>query len=395
MTEMTVYDAPRTLEEAAALRAIGPILRVRMPSGGETWMIMTLPLARQVLSDARLGRAPLLSDPNVPYRATFPKFLKGTLLFTDAPDHTRLRRSVARWFTARRIEQLRERTVATANRLLDEVERTGAPADIIEGYAAALPIEVLMNLLGADLSRTDDFLRWSRTLQGTGGYTEEEIERADAECSAYLRGEIEARRTGSGEDVLTVLAQLTDEDGLTDDEILSIAMLLLVAGFDNTANMIGSGVYALLGHPDQKAVYLEDIPGRTASLAEEMLRHGRQSMGSGVANSGVPFVALEDLEIEGVQVRRGEFVTVNRNSANHDESVFERPFDLDVLRAPNMHLGLSYGIHHCLGAPLARMELQVAFSTLFTRFPGLELAGEAKYLPNTISQPIIELPVRW
>lgn len=393
MPDSIVYDAPQNLEDEERLRAIAPIVRVRMNGGTESWMVMAHELARQVLSDSRLGRSPLVSGREIPYRVKYPEYLKSTLLFKDDPEHARLRKSVARWFTSRRIEQIRQRTAATADRLLDALEQESGAVELMEGYAARLPIDVLLALLGADASRTEDFLRWTRTLLGTGDIDQSEVDRAVEECSQYLRAEITRKRTEAGEDLLSALASLTAADGLTDEEILSIAMILLIGGFDNTANMIGSGIYALVGHPDELERYLQDIPGRTPALVEEMLRHGRQSMGSGLAIPGVPSVALEDFTIAGVEVVKGDYVMVNRNSANHDEDVFVDPLRLDIERSPNPHFGLSHGIHHCLGASLARMELQVAFSTLFARYPGLSVAGEVEYNTSLISQPIITLPV--
>lgn len=393
MADTHVYDAPQTLQEAERLREIAPIVRVRMTNGAESWMVLTHDLARDVLSDQRLGRAPLVTGGEIPYRVKYPEYLKSTLLFKDDPEHARLRKSVARWFTARRIEQFRERTLATANRLLDEIALSGGSAELMEAYASKLPIDVLLALLGADTSRADDFLRWTQTLLGTGDISQEELDRALHECRTYLQAEITHKRATPEGDLLSALASLTADDGLSDDEIISIAMIILIGGFDNTANMIGSGIYALLHHPEQLRQYLEDVPGQTTALAEEMLRHGRQSMGRGLAIPGIPSVALEDLTIGGVDVRAGEHVMVNRNAASHDAAVFSHPDELDIQRSPNPHLGLSHGIHHCLGAPLARMELQVAYSALFSRFPATEITGEVTYQTDMISQPILTLPV--
>lgn len=393
MSTVAVHEAPRDLGEIDALRKHGPIVRVRAANGAESWMVLSYPVVKQLLGDHRLGREALVKE-NVPYRAAFPDYLKSTLMFTDDPEHARLRKSVAKWFTARRVEQLRARTIATAHRLLDEAEQAGGSVELIEAYAAQLPIDVLVNLLGADETMTSSFLEWTRILMGTAPQDPSIVSAAHEACATYLRAEIRAKREAPGEDLLSAMAAIpVGPDSMTDDEILSVAMLILLAGFDNTANTIGSGVYALLGHPEELERYLADVEGGTAALSEEILRHGRQSMGSGLTVAGVPFIALEDIEIADVTIRAGDFVTANRNAANHDGEVFDEPLRLDVTRSPNPHFGLSHGIHHCLGAPLARMELQVAFSVLFSRYPKLALDGKPTYLPDTISQPILTLPV--
>lgn len=392
--EPEFYDPPTNLAEMDRLREIAPILRVRFPVGGTGWLVTEHGLARQMLTDSRLGRAPL-TDGQMPYRATFPRFLTKTLLFTDDPEHARLRRIVAKWFTARRVEALRARTAETAHRLIDEMVAAGAPANLIEFVCDPLPIDVLCNVLGLDPAMKPTFQAWSRTLQATGSVTDEELDTAQDEMGDFLMRTIVAKRVDPGEDLLSSLASAVDKDeSLTDEEILPIAMLILAAGFDNTANTIGAGVYALLGHPEQRQRLLDD-PALIKTAVEEILRHGRVSMGNGLRNTGVPFIALEAIDVAGVRIEAGEFVVVHRTAANHDGAVFAEPERFDVGREVNPHLGLSHGIHHCLGAPLARMELQVAVGAIFERLPGLELAGPPNYLATTISQPMIDLPVRW
>ena len=176
-----------------------------------------------------------------------------------------------------------------------------------------------------------------------------------------------------------------------------MAMLLIVGGFDNTANFINQGVLALLRNPDQLKVLLADIDEVVATTVEEVLRHGFFAIGENVVGSGglPPFVALEDVDIDGVLVKKGEAVLVDPASTNHDPRVFENSGDFDVTRESNPHLTFSHGMHHCLGAPLARMEMQVALAALFTRFPTLQLAGEPEYATEYLTAGMSVLPVTW
>ncbi|GAA5050735.1 cytochrome P450 [Thermocatellispora tengchongensis] len=393
--DMPVAEMPRTLDEMADLRARGPVARVRFAVGGEAWVVLSHQHARELLADARLGRAPLVRQ-DVPHRAAFPKFLKNTLMFTDQPQHARLRRLVAKWFTARRVESYRDRTTAVAHRLIDDLEGAGAPADLIAGFAAPLPLDVLTNLLGVPMEHKHRFEEWVRVLLSIDARTAQQADAAMDEMAAYLTEAIGRKRAHPEEDLLSGLASVRDkDDSLTGEEILWIAMLVLTGGFDNTANAIGTGVYALLRHAEQRAVFQSDPDRFVTTLTEEVLRHGRQSVGEGHQVAGVPFLALEPIEFAGIRIEPGEFVVVHRTSANHDETVFDEPGRFDVTRSPNPHLGFSHGAHHCLGAPLARMELQVAFTTLFARLPDLAPAGEPRFLREMLSAPMAELPVRW
>lgn len=391
-----VFDAPKNLAEAALLRQQAPIVRVNAPSGGEVWMIVSHELARATLADPRVGRSPLVVSGSVPYRAKFPEYLTRTLLFTDGADHMRLRRAVARWFAPRTINLMRDAVTAECERLLDVMTAQGEPGDLIQSYAVPVPIFALTHILGADRSMADEFLRWNRVLFGTSEEALAQMPAIEAECREYMRSAIRAKRARPGDDLLSALAATSAEDGaLSEEEIVSLATLILVAGFDNTANFIGTGAMALMWHPEQRDFLLEDIDGRIATVVEELLRHGRQSVGSGVGNLGMPFAALEDVELGGILIRKNEPILINRNAANHDESVFADPLELDVSREVNPHLTLSYGSHSCLGAPLARLELQAATSCLFRRLPQLRIAGEPEYQSQTMSEAIEKLPVAW
>jgi cytochrome P450 len=248
------------------------------------------------------------------------------------------------------------------------------------------------------LADRDRFEHWAHALLATSGLSSEEVGHSFAELHAYMAELIEQRRAVPTDDLLSGLALAREsDDTLADEEILSIAMLLIVGGFDNTANTIDAGVLALLNMPDQQAILLADIDGVIDTAVEEVLRHAQFCLGQPVAGGRalVPLVATEDVDVDGVLVREGEAIHVDSMGCNHDDAVFGDADRFDVQRVQNPHLGLSHGIHHCLGAPLARLELQVAIGSLFRRFPTLALDGKAEYMTGVLTGGMTVLPVRW
>lgn len=398
------YPFPATTPDEAveALHRVlddRPMTKVAMPVGGEAWVIHRYDAAKQMLENPKFIRGPFArNEQPTPYFVHFPDFLKTTIQFADPPDHTRLRKLVAKAFTARRIARLREGTQRIADELLDAMGHTAAPANLVTEFSLPLPIRVISALLGVPLSDRDRFIEWSKSTLATSGMTEDEITQAGTELYLYLVELIGARRAEPRDDLLSALAAARDEDdSLSDEEILRMAMIIIVGGFDNTANFINLGVVALLRNPDQLKHLLGDIDGVVATTVEEVLRHGFFAVGENVTGSGglPPFTAAEDVEIDGVLIKKGEAVLIDPASTNHDPRIFDNSGTFDVLRTPNRHLTLSHGVHHCLGAPLARMEMQVAIGSLFRRFPALELAGEPQYATEFLTAGMSELPVRW
>ncbi|MGA5762020.1 cytochrome P450 [Nonomuraea bangladeshensis] len=389
----------KAIEQMRRIRDDRPMTQVQYAHGGKVWAIHRHGAIRQMLEDRRFVRKPFATgEMEVPYPVQFPDFLKTTMQFADPPEHTRLRRLVAKAFTLRRVELLRGRTRAFAEDLLDAMERKGPPADLVQDYTLQVPIQVLSELLGVPAADRAKFTTWSQVMLSTNGLSEQELAEHGAALYTYLVELIAARRAEPADDLLSALAAAQEaDDSLTDDEILPIAMLLLVAGFDNTANFATQGVLALLRNPDQLQVLLADIDGAAAKLPDEILRHGGFAVGRDVEGSAglVPFVATEDVEIDGQLVRAGECVMADISTANHDEHVFEQPERFDITRSPNPHLTLSHGLHHCLGAPLARMEMQVIISSLFRRLPTLKLAGEEGYATDFLTGGLNRLPVTW
>lgn len=405
MTETVAqYPFPATAPEKALenyrqIRADRPMTKMTMPIGGDAWVIHRHQAAKDVLESNKFVRGPFArGEREVPYFVRFPDFLKTTIQFADPPDHTRLRRLVAKAFTARRVNQLRERTQRLADELIDGMVAHGSPANLVEHFSLPLPIQVISELLGVPLSDRDKFIAWSKSTLATSGMTEEEILQSGVQLYQYLMELIAARRAEPRDDLLSALAAAQDkDDSLTDAEILPIAMVLIVGGFDNTANFINLGVLGLLRNPDQLQVLRADIDGVVGTAVEEILRHGHFAVGEDVAGFGalVPYVATEDVEIDGAVIKEGEAVMIDPASANHDQNAFANPDAFDLTREVNPHLTLNHGVHHCLGAPLARMEMQVALGSLIRRLPHLKLAGEPEYASEYLTAGMHVLPVAW
>lgn len=376
-----------------------PMTKVHMPIGGEAWAIHRHSVAREMLTDPRFVRKPFRErEREVPNYVQFPQFLLDTMQFADPPEHTKLRRLVQVAISPRRVKVLHDRTVAFARSLLEDMSNQGNRGNLIDAYGMQLPILVLSELLGVPAKDREQFIEWSGAALAVGTMDEAEVKRNFEELYAYLIQLIAQRREKPEEDLLSSLANARDkDDSLTDAEIMPIAMILLVAGFDNTANFIGTGVHALLRNDDQRMLLLEDIDGRINTAVEEILRHGMLAEGRPVAGGGgfVAFVATEDVVLDGVTVKEGEAVFIDPNSVNHDQSVFPEAEKFDITRKENPHMMLSYGLHHCLGAPLARMELQIGIAEVFRRFPNLKLDGEVEHNYNLLTQPMTLLPVSW
>jgi cytochrome P450 len=314
-------------------------------------------------------------------------------LFRDPPDHTRLRSLVSKAFTPKVVESMRAGTEQVVDQLLDAAFDAGQ-VDLLEAFAYPLPVRVICDLLGVPLEDQDRFKVWSdalaRGLDPDFLLTDEVIAargEAALQFSQYFFELLAERRRAPGEDLLSRLAQA--EDGgtvLSEAEMLSTCILLLVAGHETTVNLIAGGTLALLEHPDQLERFRSD-PGVQRSAIEEMLRFVSPVQLTGRA-------LLEDCEFGGVEFAAGDFAMLLLASGNRDPDQFEEAERFDVTRTPNNHLGFGFGIHHCLGAPLARMEAQVALSALVRRAPDLALVGDGvTYKHNIVLRGMESLPV--
>jgi cytochrome P450 len=316
-----------------------------------------------------------------------------SLLFMDPPDHTRLRNLVARAFTPRRIEGLRAATEAITAELLDAMPADGTPVDLIQAFAYPLPVRVICRLLGIPEADEAVFTGWShgiaRSLDPSvlrSPAIDATIDQARSELRAYLGALLEFRRKSPGDDLLSGLAAVeADGDRISSGEVLSLAVLLLVAGHETTVNLLGNGVLALLRAPDQLAL-LRRSPDLVGPAVDELLRFDGPVQIT-------QRIATEDMEVVGCQVRRGDEILLVLGAANRDAAVFAEPDRLDVTRDARRHVGFGGGIHHCLGAVLARMETQIALAALLDRFGRIDLAGVPVRRPTFTLRGLESLPV--
>ncbi len=363
------------------------------------WFVTDYDACVALLKDNRLGHE-LLSvmskeemgwiDPP-PEQTPLFEMQQGWMLFRDPPTHTRLRMLVHKAFTPRMIEQLRGRIQSVTDSLIDAALTKGQ-MDVVADLAVPLPVMVIADMLGVPESDRDLFRGWSRDLAHTLELTDsaaiyEQGAKATVTFSAYLRELANARRKQPQADLMSALVAAEDQgDKLTEQELISTCILLLVAGHETTTNLIGNGMLALLRNPDQLA-QLQAKPELGKSAVEELLRY----------DSPVQMtsrVVLEALEFNGQHLRKGVQVSFMLGAANHDPKHFEQPAALDIMRDPNPHLSFSNGIHYCLGAPLARLEGQIALQTLLRRVPNLTPVNEnPTYRDTWVLRGLNALPV--
>jgi cytochrome P450 len=315
-----------------------------------------------------------------------------SMLATDAPDHTRYRKLVSRAFTAKAVAGLRSRTEEIATGLLDDLAAKGEGVDLIDDYASLLPATVIAEMLGAPVEMRRQFLEWGAGagLSLDGGLTWKQFSRSERDMQAlqdWTVGHFAHIRRHPGDNILSALVHAHSEDGkLTEDELTSIAMLLLAAGFETTVNLIGNGAALLTSHPEQLAV-LRENPSLWPRAVEEILRFD-----SPVQMTGR--IAVRDTEAAGEHVRAGQMVIVRLGGANRDPAKFPDPARFDVTRAnAGEHLAFSSGIHYCLGAGLAKMEGEVGLRALFERFPDLAPAGPPHRRPTRVLRGYDAMPV--
>jgi cytochrome P450 len=310
------------------------------------------------------------------------------MLAADPPDHTRLRRLVSGAFTARRIEELRPRIDEITDDLLDAMSGRER-VDLIDAFAFPLPIQVICELLGVPAADRDSFRSWSNIIV-SGTASRDRLPGAMQAMASYIRGLLADRRAHGGDDLLTALIDVRDhEDRLSEDELSSMVFLLLIAGHETTVNLIGNGTLLLLSRRERWE-QLRAGPALLPSAIEEFLRY------EGPVETATFRVAAEDLEIGGQAISAGDPVLVVLLSANRDDDRFPAPDDLRLDRAQNPHLAFGHGIHYCLGAPLARLEAQVAFRKLLSRYPDLRLAvpeEELIWRPGVLLRGLEGLPV--
>jgi cytochrome P450 len=375
----------------ARLRESRPVVPVWMPDYGRAWIVTRYADVRAALTDPRLAndgrRRPGGSWPTE-------AGVHAHVGNSDPPEHTRRRRPLQKAFTPRRVAQLRPRTEEIAASLLDQLTSHGEVVDLLGEYARPLPITVICELLGIPAADRE----WIRILVVTD-YTKggAELSRVPRRLGAYLTSLVAAKRAEPGHDLLSALVLASDraaadgtEDALTGTELLSAAYHLVMAGFDTTVNLIASGTLALLTHPEEMA-RLRQNPSLLPAAIEELLRF------TNPVNHAPGRLAIEDLPIGGVVIPAGEWVFIATSSADRDPAQFPDPDRLDLGRDSSGHVAFGHGIHYCLGAPLARMEAEVALGVLLARFPEISLAvspHELRWRPVSIMNGLESLPVR-
>src|SRR5215469_2100477 len=376
----------------AHLRRDEPVSRVQLPYGPPAWLVTDYHLTKAVLGDARFSRAAAVGRDNPRESLVDISQVAESVLSMDPPEHTRIRKLVGKAFTPRRVEELRPRAAEIAVGLRDEMTGAGRPADLVEGFSFALPAIMICELLGIPESDRLVFRGWANAIVSTTTVTAAAEQDAYLHLIGYMADLIAERRSRPGDDMLTGLVQARDsDDRLSESELLILAIALLVAGHETTAHQITNMTYTLLTHPQQLRE-LRREPEVLPRAVEEMLRFN--VFGSAIN----PRIATTNVEVGDVMVRAGDPVLCSRTSANRDESVFSRADELDFERDPNPHVAFGYGPHFCLGANLARMELQVALGTIFGRLPAVRLAVPEHALTwhnETIMRGLAALPITW
>lgn len=329
------------------------------------------------------------------------RLVSNHMLNMDPPDHTRLRALVNKAFTTAMVDQLETRMQQIADELIDKVVEHGQ-MDLIHDYAFPLPVIVIAEMLGVPTRDRGRFRNWSHAIVTPTPNAERTAQKLAktrqlmADFIAYLRKISAQRRQKPGDDLLTSLLMAEEAgDRLSEDELFSMVLLLIVVGHETSVNLIGNGMLALFKHPDQMALLRQKSGQETGLLplaVEEMLRYDCP-----VERAPMRFAA-EDVQLGDQLIRRGDSVSLVLGSANRDETVFDRPDTFDIQRSPNKHLAFGLGVHYCLGAPLARLEGRVAVETLMRRLPDIQLAmpiDKLRWGTNPIMRGLHRMPVKW
>jgi cytochrome P450 len=380
------------------LREVSPVHRVTLPEGKRAWLVTRYDDVVQVLTDERFFKD-FMSLAKEHSEATFLERMLGPFLVPlarhmlnqDPPHHTRLRSIVQQAFTPRLVERMRGRIQTVSDELLDRVERRGR-MDLIADYALPIPTTIIAEMLGVPVADRHKFHRWSSAMLAAGA-SRFGLLRAMPSAMRfmrYIRQLIKVRREALRDDLISALITAKEaSESLSDDELLSMILLLIVAGHETTVNLIASGMLALFEHPDQ----LERLRNNPASIkpaVEELLRF------TSPVETATERFAREDIQLSGVKISQGDLVFAAIASANRDENQFADPDTLNITREPNRHVAFGQGIHFCLGASLARLEGQIAINTLLARTRELRLAvnpSKLRWRSGLILRGLKALPV--
>jgi cytochrome P450 len=385
-TEGCPFDPPRPLQN---LQDEGPLRRVRLSDGSTPWLVTRFAEQRALLADPRVS-----SDITRPgYPSPIPS--SGTRLsfiLMDDPEHARQRRMVTAPFSVKRVRAMRPAVQKITDDLIDDLLDGPNPVDLVESFALPVPSLVICELLGVPYADHEFFQANSKTIIKRDT-TPEQRTAAMGSLHGYLDDLMGEKLATPRDDLLSGLGERVQAGELTRADAAQMGVLLLIAGHETTANMIALGTLALLQHPDQLALLRDsDDPGVISSAVEELLRY------LNITHTGRRRVALEDIETGGEVIRAGEGLIMANDIANRDPAVFAEPDRLDVRRDARRHIAFGFGIHQCLGQQLARMELEVVYSTLYRRVPTLRLAADLEQIPfkhDGAVYGVYELPVSW
>jgi cytochrome P450 len=363
-------DAFNPTPELREIRETTGVRTITSAFGTEVYLVTRHEDVKAVLSDHQRfsnGRPPGFVVPGAPPVSDeeLASSRAGNLLGLDPPEHQRLRRMLTPEFTIRRMKRLEPRIVEIVDAQLDAMESTGPPADLVSSFALPIPSLVICELLGVPYEDREDFQQRSTRQLDLSLPISERLELV-RRGRAYMATLVERSRRNPGEDILGMLVRDHGHE-LTDDELIGVASLLLLAGHETTSNMLGLGTLALLRHSDQLAAVRDD-PDAVGPAVEELLRW------LSIVQSAIPRITTTDVEIAGVGIPAGQLVFVSLPSGNRDQEFIDSAEVLDIRRGAPGHLAFGHGVHHCLGAPLARMEMRIAFPALLQRFPTLALA---------------------
>lgn len=368
------------------LRKDDPVFKVMFPQGEFGWIISRYEDAVQVLKDSRFSK-----DMIKRYGAEHQSIFSSNMLFSDPPDHRRLRGLVQKAFTPKLVADMRSHIQSIADTLLDHLP-SQETMNLIDDFAFPLPIIVISEILGVPTEDRDKFRMWSNTvIDASTAKSPELFEQHEREFTEYLTAWFAKVRKDPGQDLISQLV-IAEEAGeqLTEKELLGVVSLLIIAGHETTVNLIGNGILALLEHPEQRDLLIQQ-PELIHQAIEEMLRY------NGPVEFSTSRWASEDIEFRGQRIAKGEMVIVALDSANRDEEQFKDPKVFDITREKSAHLAFGKGIHLCLGAPLARLEGEIAVSTLLNRFPNMRLQADVDTLewrPGMIVRGVKEIPVQ-
>jgi cytochrome P450 len=384
------YDTGPEMRELAARC---PVNQVELPDGSAAWLVTGFSEVREVLIDQRYSRA-LAYTPDR-RRQGFDYILAESLMGMDPPEHSRLRKLAASAFTEKRMQALRPEVARIVDDLLDEMIAGPRPTDLVRSFSLLLPSRVICSLLGVPPDDLDTFHDWSNTLFSDWSRTIEAMSEAYAAINGYMAELIARKRKEPADDLISVLIDARDSgDRLSEEELVRFCFGLLMAGHETTANQLNMSFVALCHHPAELARLRAD-PGLIQAAVEELLRFVQIT---GKASVPPARITREEVCLGGVTIPAGAAVLTLTSVANRDPAVFPDPNRLDVLREQKAHVAFGAGTHHCLGAQLARMELQEGLRGLLTRLPGLRMAvplSEIEFREGHLLASMRELPVTW